>query len=85
MHADSDWRQLESVLSQDMASLQDYLQIWRLKLSKSKTVSAVFHLNNREANRELKVQLEGLPLPFHAVPTYIGVKLDRALTYRQHL
>jgi len=38
-----------------MATLGEYLQTWKLKLSTTKTVSAVFHLNNKEAKRELKV------------------------------
>ena len=38
-----------------MAKLGEYLQTWKLKLSTTKTVSAVFHLNSKEAKRELKV------------------------------
>ena len=75
---------LERTLSEDMATLSAYLQIWRLKLSHSKTVTAAFHLHNPEAKRELKVKSNGKILPFCPVPTYHGVKLDRALTYRQH-
>ena len=50
-----------------------------------KTVTAAFHLHNREAKRELKVKNNGKILPFCPVPTYLGVKLDRALTYRHRL
>jgi len=32
-------------MSKDMATLGEYLQTWKLKLSTTKTVSAVFHLN----------------------------------------
>ena len=45
---------MEGTLSQDMSTLSAYLQTWRLKLSHTKTVTAAFHLNNREAKRELK-------------------------------
>ena len=48
-------------------------------------MTAVFHLNNRKAKHELKVKNNGKILPFCPVPTYLGVKLDRALTYRHHL
>ena len=51
MHADGDWQAVEAVLSKVMATLGDYLQTWKLKLSTTKTVSAVFHLNNKEAKR----------------------------------
>ena len=54
MHADGDWQAVKGALTKDMAIL-GYFQTWKLKLSTSKTVSAVFHLNNKEAKRELKV------------------------------
>ena len=85
MHSSRDWRSLEETLSQDMATLSGYLHNWRLKLSEKKTVSAVFHLNNKEARRELNVHLNGKLLPFCPSPTYLGVTLDRALTYRCHI
>jgi len=53
-----------SVLRKDMATVSEYLQTWKLKLSTTKTVSAVFHLNNQEANRELKVNHNNETLPF---------------------
>ena len=68
-----------------MSTLSAYLQTWRLKLSHTKTVTASFHLNNREAKRELKVYNNGRLLPFCPTPTYFGVKLDRSLTFRHHL
>ena len=56
-----------------------------LKLSHTKTVTAAFHLNNREPKRELKVYNNGRRLPFCPTPTYLGVKLDRSLVFRHHL
>ena len=46
---------------------------------------AAFHLNNREAKRELKVYNNDRFLPFCPTPTYLGVKLDISLTFRHHL
>ena len=46
---------------------------------------AAFHLNNREPKRELKVYNNGGLLPFCPTPTYLGVILDRSLTFRHHL
>jgi len=51
-------------LSKDIATLGEYLQTWKLKLSSTKTVSPVFHLNNKEAKRELKVNFNNKTLPF---------------------
>ena len=64
MHADRDWQAVEGVLTKDMATLGEYLQTWKLKLSTAKTVSAVFNLNNKEAKRELKVNYNNKTLPF---------------------
>ena len=85
LHSSGNWKDLEGTLSQDMSTLSAYLQTWRLKLSHTKTVTAAFHLNNREAKRELKVYNNGRFLPFCQTPTYLGVKLDRSLTFRHHL
>ena len=85
LHSSGNWKDLEGTLSQDMSTLSAYLQTWRLKLSHTKTVTAAFHLNNREAKHELKVYNNGRLLPFCPTPTYLGVKLDRSLTFRHHL
>ena len=85
LHSSGNWKDLEGTLSQDMSTLSAYLQTWRLKLSHTKTVTAAFHLNNREAKRELKVYNNGRLLPFCPTPTYLGVKLDRLLTFRHQL
>ena len=85
MHADGDWQAVEGVLTKDMATVSEYLQTWKLKLSTTKTVSATFHLNNMEAERELKVNHNNETLPFRSEPKYLWVTLDRSLTYRRHL
>jgi len=36
MHADGDWKAMEGVLSKDMATTDEYLQTWKLKLSTTK-------------------------------------------------
>ena len=81
LHSSGKWKDLEGTLSQDMSTLSAYLQTWRLKLSHTNTVTAAFHLNNREAKRELKVYNNDR----RSTPTYLGVKLDRSLTFRHHL
>jgi len=85
MHAGGDCKAVGGTLCKDMATLGKYLQIWKQKLSTTKTVSAVFHLNNKEAKRELKVNFNNESLPFCSEPKYLGVTLDRSLTYRRHL
>ena len=82
LHSSGNWKDLEGTLSQDMSTLSAYLQTWRLKLSHTKTMTTAFHL---KAKRELKVYNNNRLLPFCPTPTYLGVKLDRLLTFRHHL
>jgi len=49
MHADGDCLAVEGALRKDISTLGEYLQTWKLKLSTTKTVSAVCHLTNKEA------------------------------------
>ena len=76
---------MEDTLSQDMTTPSGYLQTRRLKLSNTKTVTAAFYLNNREAKCELNVYNNGNLLPPCPVSTHLGVKLYRSLTFRHHL
>ena len=81
---DKQWENIEAGLPADMTTMSTYLRNWRLKLSIGMTLACVFHLNNREAKRELKVEVDNKFLQFQTAPTYLGFKLDRTLTYRQH-
>ncbi len=54
-------------------------------MSKAKTTVTAFHLNTKEAKHQLTINLDGTPLPYSATPTYLGVKLDRQLMYKEHL
>jgi len=56
-----------------MASLGEYLQTWNIQLSTIKAALAVFHLNNKEAKRELKVNNNNETIPFCSEPTFIRV------------
>ena len=85
LHSSGNWEDLEGTLSHDKSTISAYLQTWRLKLSHTKTVTAAFHLNNREAKRELKVYNNDRLLPFCPTPTYLKVKLNRSLTFCHHL
>ena len=82
MHTSNIWRSLEVIFSQDMTLLSAYLQTRRLKLSHSKTVTAAFHLNNKEAKHKFAINNNNKNslLPFCTIPTYLGRKLNRSLT-----
>jgi len=55
-----------------MATIDEYLQTWKLKLSTTKKVSAVFHFNSKEAKHELKVDHKDETLLFCSEPKYLG-------------
>ena len=44
-----------------------------------------FHLRNREANRKLNISWYGSNLENCDFPVYLGVTLDRSLTYKKHI
>jgi len=77
--------ELEYSLSSDMAQMSHFCRQWRLKPGATKTISSVFHLHNTSATRELSVYLDGQHLRHECHPTYLGMTLDRTLSYRQHL
>ena len=79
------WKALEDGLNQDMDVLVAYLRKWRLQLSTGKTVTAAYHLCNRDAKRELEVYTDHKRLESQQAPKYLGVRLDRTLTFKQHL
>ena len=60
-------KKLKEILRQDITTLSQYLYTWRLKLSHLKTGTTAFHINNREAKRELAVYNNN-SLPFSTVP-----------------
>ncbi len=83
--ADETWEIVETTLNHDMHSLCKYLEKWRLKLSTAKTTTTAFHLNNRDTQRQLSVSVNGSCLPNNNHPVYLGVTLDRSLTYKFHI
>ena len=66
-------------------AIKGYLKSWCLKLNVAKTTAFAFHLNNKEADCDLDVWMDGKALPHSKYPVYLGVQLDQSLTYRQHI
>lgn len=54
-------------------------------MNDGKTELAMFHLNNQMANRKLVIHLGGNEIPFNSAPTYLGLPLDRSLTFKPAL
>ena len=77
--------EIECTLTADLAHLAKYCQLWCQKPSTSKTVTNVFHLQNNRSRCELNVHMNGQRLKHDPYPMYLGVTLDRTLSYREHL
>jgi Reverse transcriptase (RNA-dependent DNA polymerase)/Endonuclease-reverse transcriptase len=75
----------ESCLEADLDILKEYFERWRLQPNPSKTESCVFHLSNHDANRTLNINFNGTQIQHVNHPKYLGVTLDRSLTYNVHL
>ena len=77
--------ELEQTLNNDVAVITNYCSIWRLKPNTLITVSSAFYLNNQSAKQELNIHMNGQRLKHDANPVYLGITLDRTLTYKEHL
>ena len=76
---------LNDILNEDLRRISEYCNQWRLHPSPSKTVSSVFHLHHAKSTMELDIFLNGTRLRHDPKPTYLGITLDRTLTFKSHL
>lgn len=79
------FEELENILNKDLAKVHTFFKSWHLTLNPGKSTSIVFHLNNREASRKLNLVVDGNTISTENAPKYLGIKLDRKLTFKQHL
>ena len=50
-----------------------------------KDASQPLHLRNRECGKQLNISWNGVNLPHCNLPVYLGVTLDRTLSYKAHI
>lgn len=84
-HQHSKFEVSEGHLSKDLNALNDYFKKWRLVPNASKTEVSTFHLNNKQATYRPTVVFDGKTLAHNPCPKYLGVTLDRSLTFGPHL
>ena len=81
---DKSFEVVERRLTEVLQKLSEYYCQNQLRANPAKTQVTVFHLRNKEANRQLNVEWQGSRLEFTNSPKYLGVTLDRTLSYKTH-
>jgi len=75
---------IEKRLSEALNVLSEYYRQNSLNANPGKTQVCAFHLNNHDANRKLKITWNGNLLENDSFPVYLGVTLDRTLSFKEH-
>ncbi|XP_063620938.1 uncharacterized protein LOC134793329 [Cydia splendana] len=78
------FEEVESCLAEGLESLSAYYRENQLRPNPAKTQVCAFHLKNRQATRQLNLLWEGCRLDHTFAPKYLGITLDRSLTYKSH-
>ncbi|KAJ8402916.1 hypothetical protein AAFF_G00362300 [Aldrovandia affinis] len=81
----TDFMSIEETLKDALSGLTTYYEVNHLRANPAKTQVCVFHLRNKEAKRQLNVSWCGTPLSHSEHPVYLGVTLDRCLTFKTHI
>ena len=76
---------IEETLTSALVGLSEYYTSNQLRANPTKTQVSLFHLRNRECGKQLKISWNGVNLTHCNLPVYIGVTLDRTLSYKAHI
>jgi hypothetical protein len=75
----------ENNLEADIEVLNQFFHRWCLQPNPGKTEMYVFHLHTHATNKQLDVMFNGTSIKHVDHPKYLGVTLDRTLTFKSHL
>ena len=75
----------EHIIEEALGELTHYYRSNSLRAIPDKTQVTAFHLWNREAKTSLQVSWNGVHLENTDIPKYLGVTLDRTLSYKTHI
>ena len=75
----------EAKVQTALEELRELADTWKMTISTEKTVGTIFTLDPKEARLETRLSLGTIRLQHEATPTFLGVKYDRTLSFRQHI
>ena len=75
----------ETILTEALQNLGKYYERNHLRANPGQTQTCIFHLKNREAHRKLNIAWYNKHLEHIPNPVYLGITLDRTLSYKEHI
>jgi hypothetical protein len=72
-------------LEEDLEALSRFFHQWRLRRIRQKLEFVCFTWGTHDANKKLTVKFDNTIITQVDCPKYLGVTLDRTLTYKPHL
>ena len=75
----------EEHIQRALDALGEWATKWKMTVSHEKTVSTIFTLDPSEAKEEATLSYLNQPVKHTQSPTFLGVTLDRTLTYNKHI
>ncbi|XP_043241035.1 uncharacterized protein LOC122391303 [Amphibalanus amphitrite] len=83
--SDRDVSAAETKVQRALDSLEEWARRWKMVVSLEKTTSIIFTLDPAEARREAALHFQGQPVKFSPTTTFLGITLDRSLTFTGHV
>ena len=76
------FQEVEQIIEEALGELTHYYRSNSLRVNPDKTQVTAFHLRDREGKRSLQVSWNGVDMENTDTPKYLGVTLDRTLSYK---
>ena len=80
----TDLARMQSKLNHALLTISTYCELWKLKVNCRKTIYTIFTLSPTVSKAQLQLQVQGQNIEKTETPTYLGVRLDSRLTFKEH-
>ena len=81
----TDFATIDETLTSVLDRLSEYYTTNQFRANPTKTQVSLFHLRNCECGKQLNISWNGVNLTHCNLPVYLGVTLDRTLSYKAHI